>query len=181
MSSLFLSRLFCSHIHTSRGALPLISGFVPRGGEEVHLGPAKVKPLFLHVLFAPRATASHRHDAQRATGARRNKASSTVVREVRKQKRKGRVSMMKWKATVILTSMLLATGEVRLRGILQGLLPQWEWKRKKHPPKYANVFSWLTAQLTARYAAQRPAPSAFRHPSPLFLSLGLPSQFFFFS
>lgn len=61
----------------------------------MHLGPAKVKPLILHVLFAPRATAAPRHDVQRATGTRRNEARGLVVCDVRKQKQKGRVSMMK--------------------------------------------------------------------------------------
>lgn len=57
----------------------------------MHLGPAKVKPLILRVLFALRASAVPGHDVQRATGTHRNKASSPIVCEVRKQRQKGSV------------------------------------------------------------------------------------------
>lgn len=102
--------------------------FCPPGGERCTLARLRLNLSF-------RTSSLLRELLQRPDTMCRGRLAHAVmglaISEVRQQKQKGRASMMKWNATVILTGILLATGEVRLQGILLGLSPHESGREKK--------------------------------------------------
>lgn len=168
-----LSYLFDSLVHTSRDILPLISGFVP-WGERRTLARLRLNLSFCTPSFLWEPL---RHLEMMCRG----QLAHAVTRLARshcmwKRRRKGSVDdEMKGNCHFNKHVARYRGSETTGNTTTLGLLPHEE--KKNHPPKYANVFSWLTAQLTARYTAEHPPPNVFQNPFSLFLPLGHPDIF----